>query len=80
MRKKRKSKIGWIEDCSYCYDYETGKMIKKQRRRDDALKYFYFATDVTPDRVVLKLPLITSRKSFWQKRHSKKVKITIEYI
>ncbi len=77
---KKKSYIGWIADLSVVYDRDTGRVIKDIRRKDETLRYFEYGPDVTPDRIVLHIPLITPKKRFWldARRKSFKVKVTIE--
>lgn len=83
MRKKR-VKIGWLKDRTVLYDYDTGKALKSFRLKEDSLEDFAFSLegDIGDDRVVLHLPLISSKKSFWTRRRQEaiKVKVTVELI
>ena len=78
MRKKVLK--GWVRDGATCYDYDSGREIKGIKRKDEALKDFEFSPDILPDRIVLRVPLISPTKKFWSRcgMRSYQVKVTME--
>ena len=81
---RKKSLIGWAADGSAIYDPDTGKPIKGRREKNETLRDFEFCLSGTigSGRVVLHLPLIAQKKSFWNNANYKsvKVKVTIEEV
>lgn len=80
-------KIGWMKDRRFVYDCETGENLGKHKGKDETLLDFSFGLEGTlyrdsRDRIVLHLPLIAQKKSFWRgcSQKSRKVKVTIEFV
>ena len=76
---KKKTLVGWMEDGTVLYDCDSGHAIKGHKKaQDETLRYFTLGPRILPDQIVMYIPLISAEKSFWGKRKSFKVKVTIE--